>query len=149
MTPATGRLTGKFEMGLAGGGRGWLVGRGVAHVYFILAVNKHTCTNTQHTVAGGGSKGGANGTPPTVKFFLNFMHFLENFGKIIGWRSLPGGLKRDWCWSYYCLNCLCLFLMPPLTENPGSAPGSRSIGEGGGRGKRAMDPLLPFTFGTK
>ena len=71
MTPTTGRLTGKFRVGLAGGG--------VAHVYFILAVNKHTCTNTQHTVAGGGSKGAPTAQPPTVKNFLNFMQCFGQF----------------------------------------------------------------------
>ena len=79
MTPTTGRLTGKFEVGLAGvGGGGWLVG-GAAHVYFILAVNKHSGTNTQHTVAGCGSKGAPTAQPSTSKNFLNFMHCFGQF----------------------------------------------------------------------
>ena len=39
-----------------------------------------------------------------VQNFLNVMQFFRKFGKIIGWRPLPGGLA------------------PPPTENPGSAP---------------------------
>ena len=44
----------------------------------------------------GGSKGG-------VQIVLDFMQFFGKFGKIIVWRPLPGGL------------------VPPPTENPGSA----------------------------
>ena len=49
-----------------------------------------------------GSRGGR--PPPTAQNFLNFMQFFGNFGKIICWSPLPGGLA------------------PPPTGNPVSAP---------------------------
>ena len=49
---------------------------GVAHVYFILAVNRHMCVNTQHTVAnplGGGGRARGPWPPPPILLTTTFL----------------------------------------------------------------------------